>query len=206
MNVDIQKELQKAKMDLIRLLGIRERIEQAIAKQKRKIAAWTELADAGEFSDAASIDLSLTEACVTVLRSTGKQWASISDIQNDLREIGFPLDKYKAAAASITTTVNRMEDEGSVVSRKLAGGVKEYKWVGPKELREAGKLLPMSKLLGEPLDPSQFSEDIRTMIYGPIRRATPASGSFAARDFAERDAKERKSTGLPPPPGRQDKK
>ena len=55
---------------------------------------------------------------------------TIAEIQQAIKELGFPLDKYKAPTASITTTVNRLVDADEVVIEKHVGGANEYKYVG----------------------------------------------------------------------------
>jgi len=126
-----QQELKKEQEKYARLLLEKERIETEIAKAKRRIAAWTELCDDTETGELVpDLDLGgLTDACRTVLRSSRKEWMTTADIQNDLRELGFPLGDYKAPAASITTTVNRLVDAGEVaVDRRSNPGATEYKW------------------------------------------------------------------------------
>ena len=60
-----------------------------------------------------------------------KEWLNTGEIQRALKELGFPIDTYKAPNASITTTVNRLVDDGYVVSdKRLGAGAIEYKWVG----------------------------------------------------------------------------
>lgn len=135
-DVNAKEQLAKAQKELSELLLKREHIEILIAKQKRKVAAWVELCDESDVAEPVDLDLGgLSDACRTALRGSRKEWITIAEIQAALKELGFPLQQYKAPAASITTTVNRMVEEGSVVPHKLADGVAEYKWVGPKDLR-----------------------------------------------------------------------
>ena len=131
-----QEQLAKEEKELQRLLHVREEIEIAIAKTKRRIAAWAELCDDTETGELV-VELNLgglTEACRTVLRSSRKTWLTISEIQEGLRELRFPLCDYKAPTASITTTVNRLVEAGEVVvDKRPQAGANEYKWVGPAE-------------------------------------------------------------------------
>jgi hypothetical protein len=131
-------ELLKAREELAALLRKREEIEVAIARQKRKVAAWSELCDESEVGEGATVMLEalgldlggLSDACRTAMRASRKEWMTIVEIQETLKELGFPLDKYKAPTASITTTVNRLADAGEVVVEKRAAGASEYRWVG----------------------------------------------------------------------------
>jgi hypothetical protein len=134
MVTNYQKDLQSAKDKLAELLVNKEHIEVQIARQKRRVAALAELCNADEASES-EVDLDLgglTEACTTVLRGTRKDWLNISEIQTALKELGFPIHTYKAASASITTTVNRLVEDGVVVfDKRLGTGATEYKWIGP---------------------------------------------------------------------------
>ncbi len=133
-----QKDLKQAREDLADLLANREQIEIEIARQKRKVAALSELCDESELGDGVNealqslgLDLGgLSDACRTAMRASRKEWMTITEIQESLKELGFPLDKYKAPTASITTTVNRLADNNEVIVEKRLGGASEYKWVG----------------------------------------------------------------------------
>jgi DNA-binding HxlR family transcriptional regulator len=131
MSLTPKDELKREQEKLAALLQDREQIEVAIAKAKRRVAAWAELCDDSKTGEQiVDLDLGgLTEACRTVLRSSGKGWITTAEIQADLKELGFPLDKYKAPAASITTTVNRLVEAGEVaVNRRSNPGATEYRW------------------------------------------------------------------------------
>lgn len=132
------KELQKAREELAQLIRKREDIEVDIARQKRKVAAWAEVCDEGEVTESSNalamaigLDLGgLTDACRTAMRSSRKEWMTVTEIQEALKELGFPLEKYKAPIASITTTVNRLVDGNEATMEKRPNGANEYKWVG----------------------------------------------------------------------------
>lgn len=145
--VDANNELKKAIEKLADLLTQKERLEDEVARQRRKVAAWRELCDAEQDRDvdvgmkacsdaftAAILNLGgLSDACRSVMRSSRKEWLTITEIQTGLKEIGFSLDAYKAPYASIATTVNRMADGENaevVVARRTNPGATEYKWVG----------------------------------------------------------------------------
>jgi hypothetical protein len=132
--VDYRGELKKHRAALALLLAEREDVEVKIARLKKKVAAFAELCDEGEAVDPA-IDLDLgglTDVCKTAMRASRKEWMTIAEIQKTVEELGFPLEQYKAPAASITTTVNRLADSEEVeVDRRLGESVK-YKWVGKR--------------------------------------------------------------------------
>jgi hypothetical protein len=140
---DTKHELGLAVLQLKSLLAQKEALEVKIAKQRQKVAAWEILAntDDGSPSDTtvyleSLIDIEgLSDACRTVMRASSLEWMTTSDIQRDLREIGFPLEKYKAPNGAITTTVNRMSvgaDPVVIAKRSSNPNVTFYKWVGPK--------------------------------------------------------------------------
>lgn len=130
-NVNAKAELRKEQEKLVQMIRDKEELETSIAKAKRRVAAWAELCDDTETGEIApDLDLGgLTEACRTILRSARKEWMTVADIQRDLKELGFAIDSYKAPAASITTTVNRMHESGELaVNRRSNPGATEYKW------------------------------------------------------------------------------
>jgi hypothetical protein len=133
---DLTQEREK----LAQFLREREQIETKIAHQKRRVAALAELSDESEFADALlDLDLGgLTDVCRTAMRASRKEWLTIAEIQEAIKELGFPLHQYKAAGASITTTVIRLVDAGEVAIEKHAGA-NEYKWVGKAELLRRGE-------------------------------------------------------------------
>jgi hypothetical protein len=157
-----QKELKKAREELATLLRKREDIEVKIARQRRKVAAWSELCDEGEYNNDAANALAervgltemggLTEACRTAMRGSRKQWMTVAEIYTALKELGFPLDKYKAPEASITTTVNRMTggDFAEVERSNNIGGPITYRWRGGEAaLNQLNELYKLSDLAGD---------------------------------------------------------
>jgi hypothetical protein len=134
--MNAKAELEKEQRVLEQLLKDQEAIEAAIARAKRRVAACKELLDdteTGELVSKIDLDLGgLTDVCRTAMRASRKEWMTTAEIQQAVKELGFPLNDYKAPAASITTTVNRLVDAGEVaVDRRSNPGATEYKWVGP---------------------------------------------------------------------------
>ncbi len=159
MTHDYRQDLQDAKSKLDELLALREQVETKIARQKRRVAALAELCAADDSSDSndSPIDLELgglTEACITVLRGSRKEWLNTSEIQRGLEELGFPIRTYKAPGASIATTINRLAESGEGgVARKLGPGAIEYKWVGMRSrnaLNDRVRGLGARKILSVP--------------------------------------------------------
>jgi hypothetical protein len=130
-----KEEIEKEQKELERLLQLREQTEVAIAKAKRRLAAWMEILDDTETGALVpDLDLGgLTDACRTAMRASRKEWLTTTEIMSALKELGFPIHEYKAPMASITTTVNRLAENGEVVpSPRSQPGATEYKWVGPQ--------------------------------------------------------------------------
>jgi len=125
-------DLKHESQTLAQLLRDREEIEVRIARQRKRVTALAELCDESEFGQPFDLDLGgLTEVCRTAMRASRKEWMTIAEIQAAIKELGFPLDKYKAPAASITTTITRLVDaEEVVVDKRSAAGANEYKYVG----------------------------------------------------------------------------
>ena len=141
---DWEKELVREIAALSVMLREREAIEVKIAKQRQRVAALQVLTapeDETEDESPAMADIEgLTDACRTVLRGSTKGWMTTAEIQRSLRELGFPLEKYKAPHASILTTVNRMTEGDNpevAVNRSATPGGTEYKWVGSSRFSEA---------------------------------------------------------------------
>ncbi len=129
--VNYKHELERHRAQLAELLADREDVEVKIARLKKKVAAFAELCDESEFADGIDLDLGgLTDVCRTAMRASRKAWMAIADIQKIVEELGFPLDQYKAPAASITTTVNRLHDAGEVEVDRQMGETVKYKWAG----------------------------------------------------------------------------
>ena len=118
---------------LAKLLRERDDVEVKIARQRKRVSALAELCDESEFGEKPfDFDLGgLADVCRTAMRGSRKEWMTIAEIQAALKELGYPLDKYKAPAASITTTINRMVKEEEVcIAKRPAPGANEYKYVG----------------------------------------------------------------------------
>ena len=129
---DYAADFTKAVDELAEMEAQREALERAIARHKRKVAALAELCD--ESDDSKPLDLKLgglTEACRTAMRGVKKEWMTIAEIQEALKDLGFPLQNYKAPTASITTTVNRLVEAEEVAISRRPRGASEYKYIGP---------------------------------------------------------------------------
>jgi hypothetical protein len=133
MGNDTKNEMDLLRGELVNLHKQREQTEIQIARKKRRLAILAELSEEDENAQLLDLELGgLTSACRTALRASRKPWMTTTEIQAALKELGFPLHKYKAPAASISTTVNRLVENDEVVAdRRNNPGATEYKWVGP---------------------------------------------------------------------------
>src|SRR5947199_2052222 len=88
---------------LAKLLHERDEIEIKIARQKKRVAALAGLCDESEFGDGPfDFDLGgLADVCRTAMRASRKEWMTIAEVQAAIKELGYPLEKYKAPATSI---------------------------------------------------------------------------------------------------------
>ena len=127
-----RKDLQQAQDELIELVRQRETLEQKIAKLKRRAALLAQLCEQEEAAQGI-IDLDLRgliDVCRTAMRASVKEWMTISDIEDIIKQLGFPLHEYKAPTASITTTVNRIVEDREAKVIRETGVPARYKWIG----------------------------------------------------------------------------
>lgn len=125
-------DLEQAQDELIELVRQREILEQKIAKLKRRAALLAQLCEQEEAAQGI-IDLDLRgliDVCRTAMRASVKEWMTISDIEEIIKQLGFPVHEYKAPTASITTTVNRIVEDGEAKVIRETGVPAKYKWVG----------------------------------------------------------------------------
>ncbi len=126
-------DLKQEAQTLAKLLREKDDLDVRIARQRKRVSALAELCDESEFGDKPfDFDLGgLADVCRTAMRASRKEWMTIAEIQAAIKELGYPLEKYKAPAASITTTVNRMvETEEVAIDKRPIPGANEYKYVG----------------------------------------------------------------------------
>jgi hypothetical protein len=137
-----QQDLLDAKEKLGLFLMWRDCLETLIARTKRKIALLTELS--AESTGVPDLGMGgLQDACITVLRSSKREWLTVAEIQSELREFGFPMEEYKAPQASVATTINRLASTGKVEANRELPGMTLYRWAEPAPpwLEDFGKLL-----------------------------------------------------------------
>ena len=112
MTHNYKAELEKARQELDQLLMDSELVQNLIAKQKRKIAALTELADGSEDS-AAPLGLvdGITDAVRTVFRGAEKP-LNPAEVRTRVEALGLP--PQKNILASIHTVIRRLQESGEI--------------------------------------------------------------------------------------------
>lgn len=166
---DYLLERNVAIQQLALLLEEREQVEVKIARQRQKVAALDLLASqeddsipdsAEEYLDTLLDRNGLTSAVCTVMRGN-LGWMTISQIQTELQKFGVDLSKYKAPAASITTTVNRLVEKSEVDPRPAESfsGSAQYRWIGSHFAGKA-KFWNPPPLISPPDLPPTFGEQL----------------------------------------------
>ncbi len=115
---NVLQELAEAREALEGMYVDLDVLQVRIAKQKRVIAALTELANVAEDSPPPS-DLvkGITDACKTAVLGAGKA-ISPSEVRDRIKTLGIP--EQKNLLASVHTVLKRLADAGEI---KEAGGV-----------------------------------------------------------------------------------
>jgi hypothetical protein len=111
-NRDAKSELHEARNLLEQMYVEMDELEVRIAKQKRVIAALTELADLNEESEPpAGLVKGITDACKTaVIGSTKPLYPS--EVRDRIKTLGFP--EQKNLLASVHTVLKRLAEAGDI--------------------------------------------------------------------------------------------
>jgi hypothetical protein len=135
---DAKAEMREARKVLEDLYMEQDELQVRIAKQKRIIAALTELADVEEDSPPPS-DLvkGITDACKTAVLGSNKPLYP-SEIRDRIQALGFP--EQKNLLASVHTIVKRLAEAGEVMEvdgayRRLTFGEK----ITARAMSDSGK-------------------------------------------------------------------
>jgi hypothetical protein len=131
-------ELEKARQELDQLLMDAELTQNLIAKQKRKIAALSELADVAEDS-APPLGLveGITDAVRTVFRAAEKP-LNPAEVRTKVEALGLP--PQKNILASIHTVIRRLQEAGEIEpvgDLQFGGGYRQTPFDRFKRLHDA---------------------------------------------------------------------
>lgn len=109
---DAKTELIEARNDLEQMYVEMDTLETRIAKQKRVIAALTELADMAEDSEPpAGLVKGITDACKTAVVGADKPLYP-SEVRDRIKTLGFP--DQKNLLASVHTVLKRLAESGDI--------------------------------------------------------------------------------------------
>jgi hypothetical protein len=109
---DAKNELIEARQALEQMYVEMDTLETRIAKQKRVIAALTELADMAEDSEPpAGLVKGITDACKTAVLGAGKPLYP-SEVRDRIKTLGFP--DQKNLLASVHTVLKRLDEAGEI--------------------------------------------------------------------------------------------
>jgi hypothetical protein len=105
-------ELIEARKNLEQMYVEMDTLEMRIAKQKRVIAALTELADMSEDSEPpAGLVKGITDACKTAVLGADKPLYP-SEVRDRIKTLGFP--DQKNLLASVHTVLKRLDEAGEI--------------------------------------------------------------------------------------------
>ena len=109
---DSKTELQEARNLLEQMYVEMDELETRIAKQKRVVAALTELADLDEDSEPpAGLVKGITDACKTAVLGATKPLYP-SEVRDRIKMLGFP--EQKNLLASVHTVLKRLSEAGEI--------------------------------------------------------------------------------------------
>lgn len=109
---DAKAELTEARQALEQMYVEMDTLETRIAKQKRVIAALTELADMAEDSEPpAGLVKGITDACKTAVVGADKPLYP-SEVRDRIKTLGFP--EQKNLLASVHTVLKRLAEAGEI--------------------------------------------------------------------------------------------
>jgi hypothetical protein len=137
-NSKFKSELTEAKDKLQLLLIELDELQTRIAKQKRMVAALTELFDIDEDSGPpVGLVTGITDACRTVIRGAEKPLLPI-EIRRRVEHFGVP--DQRNLPASVHTVIRRLVEANDVVpvAPDNGSGPLRYQWASPRRKSRRG--------------------------------------------------------------------
>lgn len=117
----------------------REKLEVEIAKERRKVAALSDLNNQSEGGNDMTLELDLgglTNACRCALRAAGPRGLTPTELRDSLKQLRFPIQKYENCMAAVHTILKRLEsyEEVRIGIRDVFDGKDDsvYQWIGPQ--------------------------------------------------------------------------
>jgi hypothetical protein len=135
---DAKTELLEARNLLEQMYVEMDELETRIAKQKRVVAALTELADLNEDSEPpVGLVKGITDACKTAVLG-GTKALYPSEVRDRIKALGFP--EQKNLLASVHTVLKRLAEAGEI--KVTDGGAYRRMTLGEKIAASGGKVPP----------------------------------------------------------------
>lgn len=103
-------------MKLGKLYLKRQSLDIEIAKQQQRVSALAVLADETE-ETFEKMALGLTAACRAAFRAAGPKGLMPTELRDSLKKMGFSMDKYTNAMASLHSVIRRLEEKGEIRNR-----------------------------------------------------------------------------------------
>src|SRR5947209_4754478 len=114
-----KSELLEARKDLEQMYVELDELQVRIAKQKRVIAALTELANVDDDSaPPEGLVKGITDACKTAVRGADGKALYPSEVRDRIKALGFP--EQKNLLASVHTVLKRLAEAGEVMEENGA--------------------------------------------------------------------------------------
>jgi hypothetical protein len=173
-NDSFERALKDAKKALREAFEQRAAIEERILSLKQTIKGLSALCEGDADDELVPVgngilghEMSLTDAIRCAFSQSREFMLTPPEVRDALASMGVDLAKYKQVLVPIHNTLKRLEKQGEIVAFKDDGGnIRGYRWVSP-----------LARAVEEVDGPPK------------VRRATPPNSSFAAKAFAEEDAR-----------------
>ncbi len=176
---DYQKAFEEVKSDLAQLIRQRDELEKQITTTRVTLESLAAHCASKGIEIEPSIEAeyllgssTLTDEIVHILRAEYPAWLFPAQIKQRLERLGHDMGKYTNPLATIHQTLKRLLDAQNP-------RIQQH----PSE--DGSRMMYRAPRIDDELAKAMLGE------YKP-RRATPASSSFAAKHFAEIDAKNKK--------------
>jgi hypothetical protein len=197
MSENYEKALDDAQGELVELEVQSAKIEQRKAQLEQTIIGLRSLMRV----DSGAEERTLTDGIRLILKASDR-YMSTHEVLDHLRMI-YPNLSTENKLSSVTTLLNRLTKDGEIIQGKTEEGRVGYTWNRiPKSFLQVLGIDGVKTLTEEIMKTSlrtrgpftTAAKNARPTIHEPTRprRAVPPSSSFAAKAFADEDAKKKK--------------
>jgi hypothetical protein len=132
---DYKRTLESAKAEMSELVRQKNEIEARVAKLAPVIEYLAVLCDdkpnmpLPDKPITSDSELGLTDAIRLAFKSAVPNSLTPTEVRDKLKEIGFPLDKYKSELPPIHNTISRLKEKGELEEYPKPNGEKALRWV-----------------------------------------------------------------------------